>query len=463
MQQGGSMSNVIVLIIVSGVAVAALGYLLIRMIISPRKLSAVADLIRQNRIPAATKTVKSILSKEPRNAAAHYYMGKIYLTENKPELALMEFKTVNSIGQFDADIPEVEFRKQIAALFERFNQLEEALKEYILLAKGNPANSDYCYHCARIFDERGRADVALKFARRAIQLDPRNGKAHFILGLVLYKTKHQLEARSAFETAIKYDPTNYDAYYYIGKLLKEANDHTGALAAFERAQKSPTFKIKALVERGGTYMNQNSYENATIELERAIKLSKDDTSTEILYGRYFLATCYEKLKNMDKAIEHWEQIYIRKPQFKDVAEKLSHYQEYRTDDFLKDYLTCSKDEFVGMCKAVSANALNLAIRDVMETPNGVDFIAVENESDKWLGTKKMPTLLRFLRVSDPLDESAIRSILDNMKKLSIIRGVIVTSSTFTRTAIDFAENRSVDLFHKEQLQDFLKKAYEASK
>ncbi|MBN2874170.1 MAG: tetratricopeptide repeat protein [Spirochaetales bacterium] len=456
------MSFIVILIIIFGIAVGVLSYFLIRMILMPKRLSAVSDLLKQNRNAAATKLVKAILAREPRNAVAHYYMGKIYLAEGKHELALMEFKTVGGIGQFDHDLPEKEFRRIIADLYERFGQLEEALKEYILLVKGEPGNAEYYYQCARIFDERGKADVAVKYARKAVELNPRHGKAHYTLGVILYKTKHPLEARAEFEASMKFDPSNYDAYYYLGKLLKESNDYTGALLAFERAQKSPALKIKALVERGGTYMSQGSYENAAIELERAIKLSKDEGSTEALYGRYFLSLCYENLKNLDKAIEQWEKIYAKKPQFKDVAEKLTQYQEYRTDDHMKDYLTCGQEEFVEICKKVSTNGLNLAVRDVMSTQNGVDFIAVENESDKWLATKKMPHLIRFLRVSESLDDSAIRSLLDSMKKLGIIRGVIVTSSSFSRTAVEFAENRSVELYHKEQLQELFKKANAAS-
>ncbi|HOZ71809.1 MAG TPA: tetratricopeptide repeat protein [Spirochaetales bacterium] len=456
------MSFVIILIVFFGIAVGVLSFFLIRLIVMPKRLSAVAELIKQGRYQAATKAVKSMLAKEPRNAAAHYYLGKIYLAEGKPELALMEFKTVGDIGQFGHEIPETEFRRLIADLYERFGQLEEALKEYILLAKGDPRNAEYFYQCSRIFDERGKADVATKYARKAVELDPRHGKAHYMLGVILYKTKHPLEAKAEFELGLKFDPSNYDSYYYLGKLMKESNDYTGALLAFERAQKSPALKIKALVERGGTYMSQGSYDNAAIELERAVKLAKDDGSSESLYGRYFLSLCYEKMKNIDKAIEQWEKIYAKKPQFRDVAEKLTQYQEYRTDDRIKDYLTCGQDDFIELCKLTAMNGLNLAVRDVIPTPNGVDFITVENESDKWLGTKKMPRLLRFLRVSEQLDDSSIRSLLDNMKKLGIIRGVIVTSSGFNRSAIEFAENRSVELYHKEQLQELLKKASASS-
>ncbi len=457
------MSAVVVLIIFFGIAVGVLAYFLIRMLVLPRKLSSVADFLKQGRLQAAAKAVKAILAKEPRNASAHFYMAKIYLAESKHELALMELKTVSDIGQFEVDIPETEFRRLIAGLYERFNQLEEALKEYIMLSKSDPGNAEYYYNCARLFDERGKEDVAVKYARKAVELDPRHGKAHFCLGLILYKTKHPLEARSEFEAALKHDPSNYDSYYYLGKLLKETNDYTGALLCFERAQKSPAFKLKALVERGGTYMSQGSYENAVIELERAVKFFKDESSTEALYGRYFLSLCYEKLKSLDKAIEQWEKIYTRKPQFRDVAEKLAHYQEYRTDDHMKDFLTSGREEFLEICRTIATDGLLLSIRDTMETPNGLDFIAVEGDSEKWLGTKKKPQLLRFLRVSESLDESSIRSLLDNMKKLAIVRGSILSSASFTRSAIDFAENRPVELFNKEKLQELLKTAFEAKK
>ncbi len=457
------MEITIVIIIFLVIIVGAISFFLIRMLVSPKKMSTVLEMIKQNRFQPATKAVKAIMAKDPKNPTAHYYMAKIYMAESKHELALMELKAVSAIGQFDVEIPETEFRKLIATLYERFGQLEEALKEYILLSKNDPTNAEYFYQCARIFDDRGKDDVSLKYSRKAIELDPKHGKAHFTLGTILYKTKHPLEARAEFEAALKYDPSNYDSYYFLGKLLKDANEYTGALLAFERAQKSTVYKLKALVERGATYMNQGSFENAIMELERAVKLAKDDSLNEALFGRYFLALSYEKIKNIDKAIEHWEKIYTKKPQFRDVAEKLAQYQEYRTDDHMKDFLICNNEQFVETCKLIASQAMSLAIRDTLPTTNGVDFITVENESDKWLGTKKMPKLLRFLRVSENIEESTIRSLLDNMKKLSIVRGVLVTSATFTRTATEFAENRSVELYNKENLQEFLKKINTAKK
>ncbi|NLJ45962.1 MAG: tetratricopeptide repeat protein [Treponema sp.] len=451
------MSFIVILTIVLGAGVGVLAIFLVRMVVTPKQLAAVNDMIKQGRLAAAARIVRGIIAKTPTSAPAHYYLGLVYLAEEKPELALMEFKTVNQIGQFGEEVPEVEFRTRIAGMFEKFGQIEEALKEHILLTKLESANAEHYYNCGRIFDDRGKTDVGVKYLRKALELDPRMGKAHARLGLILYKTKHPVESRAELEMAIKLQPDFYESYYFLGKLLKESNDYTAALLTLEKALRSPELKVKALVERGGCYMSMGNLDKAVIELERAIKLVKDEGAPEALYGRYFLAMCFEKMRNLDRAIEQWEKIYARKPGFRDVAEKLTQYQEYRSDDKMKDYLTCGREEFIDLCKAVTQQALQLNIRDVSMTPNGVDLIAVENDSEKWMGTKKMPRLLRFLRVSEMLDDSAVRSLLDQMKKLSIIRGSIITSSSFNRAALEFGENRAVELVAKDQLQELLSK------
>jgi hypothetical protein len=122
---------------------------------------------------------------------------------------------------------------------------------------------------------------------------------------------------------------------------------------------------------------------------------------------------------------------------------------------MKDYLTCGREEFSEMCKAVVEGPMGLSIRDVAEIQNGVDIIAMEGDSEKWMAAKKLPRLIRFFRVSDNLDDGSVRSLLDKMKKLGVMRGCVITSSGFSRTALEFAENRSVELLTKDKLQEML--------
>jgi len=414
-----------------------------------------ASLLKQGKAQTAIKAAKSIISREPRNAEAHYILGQAYFADNKPELALMEYKSVNQIGVFGPNIPETEFRKKMAQIFFRFNQAEEALKEYLLLVKIEPYQADHYYWAGKLFSERSRTDMALNYLRKAVELDQRHGKAHFELGILLYKEKKPVESKVELEASLKCDQDSTQAYYYLGKLQKESHDYVAALLSFEKAQRDPDYKVKALVERGGCYMSMGSMEKAIPELERAVKVANDDGSTESLYGRYFLAMCYEKMRELDKAIEQWELIYAKKASFRDVAEKLSHYQEFRADDKMKDYLTSSREEFTEICKAIVIQGMTLQTRDVTDIGNGCDIIAVEGDAAKWRNVRKIPRIIRFLRTPDMVDESAVRALLEEMKKLGVTRAVLATSSGFTRSAMEFADSRPVDLFNKDQLAEML--------
>jgi len=452
-----------VLILILGVGVAFLSVFIVRMIATPHQSKAIADALKQGRSAVVVRSAKALIQKDPHNAAAHWYLALAYQAEGKPELALMELKSVNQIAQFGLEVPEGEFRLKIAALYERFNQTEDALKEYILLTKLDPRNANHFMKAGLLFEQRGKTDVAVNYLRKAIEMDERLSAAHHQLGIILYRTKHPMEAKAELESALKWDADDYEAYFYVGKVLKEMSDYTAALLAFEKAARDQELRMKSLVERGGCYMSQGALDKAVPELERAVKQIKDEGAPESLYGRYFLAMCYEKTRELDRAIEQWEKIYSKKPGFRDVAEKLTQYQEYRTDDRMKDYLTCGHEEFAEMCKAVVQGALRLSIRDVSAIQNGVDVIAVEGDSDKWMAAKKLPRLVRFLRVSENLDDAALRSLLDQMKKLGIVRGTVVTSSGFSRSAVEFAENRSVELLTKDRLQEMLAKTVQSTR
>lgn len=449
------MSVILPVILILGTGLGVITFFIIKSIIAPRIVSNLEDLIKQGKYSAATKSAKQILAKEPRNARAHYLLGKVYQGDNKPELALMEFKKVNELGDFSHGVKESEFRESIASLYRQFNQPEEALKEYILLSRLEPDNPEIFFNIGQLFEDRDRRDKAAQFYQKTIQLDERHSRAHFQLGYMAFRGKKLVEAKSEFDQAIRFDPDNYWAYFYIGKILKSNGDYVGALVAFEKAQRDPELKVRSLVERGHCYIQSNNLEKAVVELERAIKLTENESSGETLFARYYLGFCYEKGREIDKAVEQWEKIYAKKPAFQDVAEKLSQYQDLRRDDLMKEYLTASHDDFYEICKAIS-QTLNLNVRDIEDIRNGCQIIAVESET-KWRGAKKIPKLMWFLRVPEMISESTVRSMYEAMKQLNVGRGIIISSSNFSKKARDFAETRPFNLIGQEKLQAVLKK------
>ncbi|HUX52622.1 MAG TPA: tetratricopeptide repeat protein [Spirochaetia bacterium] len=447
------MPVVVILIVILGVAVGVFTVFIVRSVVAPKQVETLASLLKQNRTAPVIKLARRIIGKEPRNSDAHYFLGMAYLAERKPELALMELKTVNQIGMFGGYCKEIPFRRTIAELYAKFNQAEEALKEYLLLMKLDPMNASNYYEVGRLFEERNRTDKAAQFYKKSVSIDDRHAAAHFRLGHILYRAKRPIEARSELEKSIRSQPENPEAHYYLGRLQKDAHEYMAAIASFEKSSREQSLKVKSLIERGGCYISLNNLERAISELERAVQASPDDASQDTLYGRYFLAVCYERSRNIEAAIEQWQLIFQKKQNFRDVSEKLSQYQDVQSDDQVKDFLTANQSEFLSMCTTATMS-MGLQVRDSTPSVNGCMIVAVEPQN-KWRNTRKIPQLIQFLRATELVDESTVRNFHEEMKKQNITRGIMVSSSGFSRLAMDFAESRPIDLYNKDKLQTLL--------
>jgi len=448
--------ELIITLIFGGIALGIAIFYLFTQVLLPKRIVTIQNLMRRGKYTQAIRIAQKMIAKDPRNNEAHYLLGMIYLQVNKPELAFIELKTVNQIGIFNGVIRELEFRKQMAALFVQFGQDEEALKEYVLLIKAEPAEAAHYFNAGQLFEKHGRSDQAHKYYKKALELDPSHAQAHLRLGMLLYRAKREADARAELESALRFGPDNYEAAFYIGKIFKDNKEFTSAVNYFEKSLKDPNLRLKSLIERGICYMQLENIERAIPELERAIKLENADNLNEILHARYFLSLCYERLRQFDEAIEQWETIYKVKPNFKDVLEKLNLYADLRADDKIKDYMTCSKEEFIQLC-ANMTTAQGLRIKETTEIPDGVQFITIENDSEQWRNVKKMPKILQYYRINENIDDNVLRPLSEALQKMQGNRVIVITNTGFTRTAINFAESRPFTLIAKDGLQNLLNK------
>lgn len=448
----------IIIIAVSAVAVGSLAYFIVKSMVVPKRVEGINKLIKQGKTAAAVKLAKSIIAKNQRDFRAHYYLGKAYLADNKPELALMEFKVVNQNALFDADLPEVEFRKQISQLYLKFNQPNEALREFLLLTKLEPRNAENFYNAGKIFEQGGKTEQALSFYQQAIALNKKHVKAHASLGMMLYKTKQLESAKREISLAISLNPNEFSSYFYLGKILKEAKDYPGAVDAFEKSMRDPEFKQRSLLERGSCFMAVDNPDKAFIEFDRAVKASKNDSSQETLYSRYFLAACYEKMHKIELAIEQWKKICAKNKNFLDTNAKLSEYQDLQNNDSMKEYLTSSTETFIELCKKLALNGMGYAAQNAEATKYGCRMIATEAKSDNWMNMRQQMFYILFFREPDPLEDTVIRQVADEVKKQNYAKAFVCTSSGFSRAAANFAEGRPVELVNKQKLEMFLEKA-----
>lgn len=447
---------VVIIFLTSGVFL--LLFFVIKSLISPKKIEGIQRLIKQGKIPQAIKLAKALIQKNPSDYLAHYYLGKAYLKDNKSELALMELKYVDQKAVFDANLSELEFRQEIAPLYVKFNQPDEAIKQYLLLTKLNPRDAENFYNAAKIYDSKGKSDLALGFYDKTLKLNRRHVKAHAAMGLLLFKAKQYQDAKKEIDLAISLSPETFSTYYYLGKILKENKDFPGAVKAFEKAGRDAEYRQKSLIECGTCYMAGNSIDNAINCFERAIASNKDTDKNETLYARYFLAACYEKTRKIEKAIEQWEAIYAKNRSFRDVSAKLSEYKDLQANDSLKEYLTSSEDGFLKICENACNKGLGLSTQNASITKWGCQIMATEAKNADWRSVRKQLFLLKFYRETEPLEDFIVRKTLDEIKSLNCSKAYILSSSGFTHTASGAAENRPCELISKEALEAVLDKA-----
>lgn len=439
------------------IAVAILVFVIIKSSMSPHHAEGLAHLLEQGKYNTVIKNAKRILTKDPNDYLAHYYMGKAYIGMGKPELALTEYQEVNNTAVFGEGLDELPFRKEIAPMYVKYNRNGDALREYLLLTKLEPNNAENFFNAGKLYETQGREDLSLNYFKKTVLLDKKHAKAYAAIGLILYHLKQPNEAKKSIDHALKLSPDTYSTYYYLGKILKDSKDYGSALKAFEKSQRDNEFKQKSLIEHGTCYMLAGRPDNGIGDLTRAIEQDKTGDKQETLYARYFLAACYEQVHKIEKAIEQWNIISKKNKNFRDVASKLEEYKDLATNDALKDYLTSSNEEFQEICKNASG-ALNLSAQSVSPTKRGCRVITVERKGEEWRNTKKQLFLLSFFRDATPIEESTVRDELDKMKESKCSKVYVLSSSDFANSAIAFAENRPIELIGKDKLEEILTKA-----
>ena len=451
------MPEVYIYIVIFSVIVLLLLVLIIKSIVSPKKFSAIEKSIATGKYSQAVKMAKKLLVKNEKDTKLRYLLGKAYLMDGKTDLAMTEFTKINKSGIFPTKKMEIEFRTTLANLYSKSGMSDEALEEYILLIKLDDRNPDYHYETGKIHEERSRTDLAVAAYQKAIECDSKYIGAYARLGFLLYQTNQVIEAEKAISRALKLDPSNNEVLYNHGRILRAQKDYAQALASFEKAAREKTLRTKCFLERGLTYMETNNLEKAIFEFTRASKSALDPRATETLNAGYLLASCYEKKRDLEKAIEEWRKIEAINPKFRDVKAKLQEYKDVHTNDHMKDYLTFSKEDFLRLAKAVTEQYFNSTVQAARETKNGCSIFGVEKGTEKWLNARKKPQLFLFLRDTEVVKEDYLRNVHEGMKKQNMFKAFVITSSSFSKEAMEFAANRPVELIESSKLEKLLEK------
>ena len=138
--------------------------------------------------------------------------------------------------------------------------------------------------------------------RKSLELNPKNAKAHAILGIALARQDKVDEANRHLSEAIRLDPTDYEAHYTLGQTMARQKKFDDAIRHFSVVLKLRPDYTQAHSYMGSLLLAKGILDQAATHLSEALRLDPNYADAHYNMGQLML-----RRKNLDEAVRHLSQ------------------------------------------------------------------------------------------------------------------------------------------------------------
>lgn len=196
---------------------------------------------RKTETARAEQTYRRILSYAPNDKETHNRLGSVLATEGRIDEA---------IAEFNRSLPGTD---SIANLVE-LHELRGDLRQYKLQLEGNaedyPSSAEAQLELGEAYEYLGQADIAEKYFRRALDIQPDSLLGMNYLGLALTDERRYAPAIKEFNACLAHDPLNYACMENLGAAYLHMNDLPRASVALQRAHQLQPERAEAIIDLG---------------------------------------------------------------------------------------------------------------------------------------------------------------------------------------------------------------------
>lgn len=197
-----------------------------------------------------------------------------------------------------------------ASLLERRGAYAEALAEFEKALALDPESAFLAGEAAELALEVQDWERAEKWARRRLELAPKDARSRLALGRVQWARGRSAEAEKSLEEALKLDPSSSDTAFGLVELIAP-KDPKRARAILERFQRqNPEHAAQTLHELAKLDAQEEKYEAAAEKLRRAIALDEAESGP----SRLLLGQVYEVLRATNAAVEQLRWVLAVEPE-----------------------------------------------------------------------------------------------------------------------------------------------------
>jgi Tfp pilus assembly protein PilF/biopolymer transport protein ExbD len=159
------------------------------------------------------KSFGEAVALEPANPVLHTELGKLYLIQGDNGKAKEEFNKAKALKSdyVDASI-------QLALIYEKEGNLEEAIKQMEGLANVYPFTTEVLFQLGRLYFNNNQVQEAISQFETVVSLMPNHSNAHYSLGVAYQKQGQTQKAIEEFERVLELNPNNPDVQEKLEQL-----------------------------------------------------------------------------------------------------------------------------------------------------------------------------------------------------------------------------------------------------
>lgn len=253
----------------------------------------------------AKEIYKTILEIEPTHFDSLYLSSTIAVGDQEFSVA-RDFL----IRALDSNPKHIEANFNLAAIFEKLGQSENALIRYALLLQISPNHIQALFNSASLSARAGRLQEALENFKRVFELDPNLTEAKKNYETLAFHLQEE-------EASHSHDQDNFAKLHQSGLQLVEDNKPREAIILFDKALTIFPDSPEANHNKAMALEKMGDLESALTYYQRAI-LHRPNSSTTLNN----MGNVYRELGSIDKAIDSLESAIAIDPKYAEAFNNL---------------------------------------------------------------------------------------------------------------------------------------------
>lgn len=175
--------------------------------------------------------------------------------------------------------------RRLVVAYEQLQRPLDAARILERTAALEPNNTADLLELGRLAEERKDHEGALGYLAHARDLEPGNGRIHFLFGLIAGELNLPVEAQHSLERALAIDPGNPNYHYALGTVIMKTRDAASAASHFEVYVKTKPSDARGHYALGVAQFTSGAYGKAKEQLKIAETNADTAGASEYYLGR----------------------------------------------------------------------------------------------------------------------------------------------------------------------------------